>query len=49
MIPGVVVNRKEGAVITSRASATLDINGVKADFHKIQNLRPKDIDKEFAL
>ena len=49
MIPGVVVNRKEGAVITSRGSATLYINGVKADFHKIQNLRPKDIDKEFAL
>ena len=49
MIPGVVVNRKEGAVITSRGSATLYINGVKADFHEIQNLRPKDIDKEFAL
>lgn len=45
MIPGVVVNRKEGAVTTSRGSATLYINGVKADFHEIQNLRPKDIER----
>ena len=45
MIPGLEVNRKEGTVTTPRGSATLYINGVKADFREIQNLQPKDIEK----
>lgn len=45
MIPGVSVNRRDGAVSTSRGAATLYINGVKVDFHEVQNLRPKDIEK----
>lgn len=45
MIPGISVDRREGKVSTSRGSATLYINGVKADFREVQNIRPKDIEK----
>jgi len=45
MIPGVEVNRREGVVTTPRGSATLYINGVQANFHEVQNLRSKDIEK----
>lgn len=45
MIPGVSVDRRQGTVSTSKGGATLYINGRKADFREIQNLRPKDIEK----
>ena len=45
MIPGITVDRRKGTVTTSRGSATLYINGVKADFREVQNLRPKDIER----
>ena len=45
MIPGINVNRREGKVSTPRGTATLYINGVKADFREVLNLRPKDIEK----
>lgn len=45
MIPGVSVDRRQGTISTSKGSATLYINGRKADFREIQNLRPKDIEK----
>lgn len=45
MIPGINVNRREGEVSTPRGTATLYINGVKADFREVLNLRPKDIEK----
>lgn len=45
MIPGVSVDRRQGTVSTSKGGATLYINGRRADFREIQNLRPKDIEK----
>ncbi len=45
MIPGISVDRHQGTVSTSKEGATLYINGRKADFREIQNLRPKDIEK----
>lgn len=45
MIPSVNVDRRESTVSTPRGVATLYINGVKADFREVQNLRPKDIEK----
>lgn len=45
MIPGVSVNRREGTVATSQGAATIYINGVRADFREVRNLRPKDIEK----
>lgn len=45
MIPGVSVDRRKGMVSTYKGGATLYINGRKADFREIQNLRPKDIEK----
>lgn len=43
MIPGVVVNTKEGTVSTPAGKATLYINGREATFREIQSLRPKDV------
>lgn len=45
MIPGITVERRQKTVSTSRGQATLYINGVKADFREVQNLRPKDIER----
>lgn len=45
MIPGLRVNRKTGTVEAVTGTATIYINGVKADFREVQNLRPKDIEK----
>jgi hypothetical protein len=45
MIPGLTVNRKNKTVEAVTGTATLYINGVKADFREVQNLRPKDIEK----
>ncbi|WP_315287878.1 carboxypeptidase-like regulatory domain-containing protein, partial [Tannerella forsythia] len=45
MIPGLDVNRKDKKVTATTGEATLYINGVKADFRDVQNLRPKDIEK----
>lgn len=45
MIPGVTVNRREGIIATSQGVATTYINGVRADFREIQNLRSKDIQR----
>lgn len=45
MIPGLNVNRKNGTVTTQMGEATIYINGVRADIHEVQNLRPKDIEK----
>lgn len=49
MIPGVSVDRRQGTVSTSKGGATLYINGRRADFREIQNLRPKDIEKNRIL
>ena len=43
MIPGITVDRRQKAVITPRGTASLYIDGVRADFHEVQNLRPKDV------
>ncbi len=45
MIPGLDVNHKEKKVTATTGEATLYINGVKADFRDVQNLRPRDIEK----
>ena len=45
MIPGLDVNRKDKKVTATTGEATLYINGVKADFRDVQNLRPRDIEK----
>jgi hypothetical protein len=45
MIPGLRVDRKNKTVEAITGTATLYINGVKADFREVQNLRPKDIEK----
>ena len=45
MIPGIDVNRRTGAVSTLGGSVTLYINGEKAEFRDVQQLRPKDIEK----
>ena len=45
MIPGLDVNRKDKKVTATAGEATLYINGVKADFRDVQNLRPRDIEK----
>ena len=45
MIPGLNVDRRNKAVETVAGTATLYINGVKADFREVQNLRPRDIEK----
>lgn len=45
MIPGLTVDRRNKAVETVAGTATLYINGVKADFREVQNLRPRDIEK----
>lgn len=43
MIPGVIVNTKDGTVSTPAGNATLYINGREATFREIQSLRPKDV------
>ncbi|MDR1523888.1 MAG: carboxypeptidase-like regulatory domain-containing protein [Tannerella sp.] len=45
MIPGLTVDRKNKTVTASTGTATIYINGVKADFREVQNLRPRDIEK----
>ena len=45
MIPGLTVDRKNKSVETVSGTVTLYINGVKADFREVQNLRPRDIEK----
>lgn len=45
MIPGVDVDRKAGAVTAMGGGATLYINGVKAEYRDIQNLKPKEVVK----
>lgn len=45
MIPGLTVNRKDKSVTALTGTATLYINGVKADIREIQNLQPKDIER----
>ncbi|MDR2914638.1 MAG: carboxypeptidase-like regulatory domain-containing protein [Tannerella sp.] len=45
MIPGLNVDRKNKTVNAASGTATLYINGVKADFREVQNLRPRDIEK----
>ena len=45
MIPGLTVDRRNKTVETVMGNATLYINGVKADFREVQNLRPKDIER----
>lgn len=38
-------DRKAGSVQAMNGSATLYINGVKADFRDVQNLKPKEVIK----
>ncbi|MCD8292050.1 MAG: hypothetical protein LUC91_11205 [Prevotella sp.] len=45
MIPGVSVDRSNGSVTTTAGTATLYIDGRKADFREVQSLRPKDISR----
>lgn len=45
MIPGMDVDRNSGTVNAMGGIATLYINGVKADYRDIQNLKPKEVVK----
>lgn len=45
MIPGIDVDRTKGTVQVMRGDVTLYINGVKATYRDIQNLKPKEIVK----
>lgn len=45
MIPGIDVDRNTGAVKGMGGGATLYINGVKADYRDIKNLKPKEVIK----
>ena len=45
MIPSIQVDRQEGKVTTFRGEVTLYINGRKADYQEVKNLRPRDIEK----
>ena len=45
MIPGVDVDRMNGMVKAFGGEVALYINGRKADYREVQNLRPKDIEK----
>jgi hypothetical protein len=45
MIPGLTVDRKNKTVTAATGTATIYINGVKADFREVQNLRPRDIER----
>ncbi|MDR2139161.1 MAG: TonB-dependent receptor [Tannerella sp.] len=45
MIPGLTVDRKNRTVTAATGTATMYINGVKADFREVQHLRPGDIEK----
>lgn len=45
MIPGIDVNRTTGTVSTPTGEATLYIDGVKASFREVRNIRPKDIER----
>lgn len=45
MIPGMTVDRKAGSVQSLGGAATLYINGVKAEYRDIQNLKPKEVIK----
>lgn len=45
MIPGMDVDRNSGTVNAMGGTATLYINGVKADYRDIQNLKPKEVVK----
>ena len=45
MIPGVDVDRMNGVVKAFGGEVALYINGRKADYREVQNLRPRDIEK----
>lgn len=45
MVPGMIVDRKAGTVQAMGRAATLYINGVKADYRDMQNLKPKEVVK----
>ena len=45
MIPNIDVEKKKGTVNTFGGSVSLYIDGQKAEYREIQNLRPKDIEK----
>ncbi|EOS11713.1 carboxypeptidase-like regulatory domain-containing protein [Phocaeicola sartorii] len=45
MIPNIEVDRRKGSVSTLGGSVTLYVNGRKADYREVKNLRPKNIEK----
>lgn len=45
MIPGLNINAQKGTVLHFRTDVGLYINGEKADYRRVNNLRPKDIEK----
>lgn len=45
MIPGIDVDKRKGTVSSFKGEVSLYIDGKKADYREVQNLRPKDIEK----